>query len=171
MQVSDLLDSEYDEYTAYYINLIPDGDLVQLMESQFRATTDFFKAIPSKKHDFTYAPEKWTVKEVLRHIIDTERIFTYRALRFARNDQTSLPGFEVENYVQPAHVGSRTMDDLLLEFQLNKEANIVFVKSLDDEMLKRGGIASDHFITTRAMLFKLVGHEIHHCRIIAERYL
>ncbi len=171
MQVSDLAQSEYDESTSYYINLIPEGELIDLWESQSKSTMDFFKSIPLAKHDYAYEKGKWTVKEVFRHIIDTERIFTYRALRFARNDQTILPGFEVEDYIHPAQVEFTKMSDLLLEYQLSKQANIAFTKSLDEEMLRRGGIASGYFMTTRALLFKLVGHEVHHCRIVEERYL
>ena len=134
-------------------------------------TAAFFKAIPKEKLNFSYAPDKWTIKEVLQHIIDTERIFAYRALRFARNDQTSLPGFEVEDYIPPAKVYERPLEKMIREYTSLRIANIALFESFDDDMLQRSGIASDNKISVRVIGFKFIGHEIHHLRIIEERYL
>lgn len=171
MIVSTLLPQEYDEITAYYLGLVPEGELIDLMKKHREFCTEFFKNIPEDKWAYRYAPDKWTIQEVLQHMIDVERIFAYRALRFARNDQTSLPGFEVNDYVPPSKAHQRSPEDMIQEYYFLKGANILLFKGFDSEMLLRQGTASGFEISVRAIGFKLIGHEIHHMKIIVERYL
>lgn len=171
MIVTDLQKREYDENTAYYLGLVPEGELTDLMHKHMLFCVEFFSQIAEDKWAYRYAPHKWSVQEVLQHIIDTERIFAYRALRFARNDQSHLPGFEVDDYVPPSKADRRSHKDMIEEYRLLKMSNIQFFKSLDAEMLLRSGIASGFEISVRAIGFKLIGHEIHHTNILTERYL
>lgn len=169
--IENLTKNEYDTYTSYYIDLVPKGPMVQVMQQQMARTLDFFSAIPNHLLQYRYAQGKWSIKEVFQHLIDTERIFAYRALRFARGDAQELPGFEVEKYVDTAVVDHRSMSDMLREFKFLKESNILMARGLPPESLKIGGVASDQYISARAALTKLIGHEIHHCKVVFERYL
>lgn len=171
MIVTDLHKQEYDENTAHYLGLVPEGELLDLMQKHMLFCIEFFSKIPEDKWAYRYAPNKWSVQEVLQHMIDTERIFAYRALRFARNDQSHLPGFEVDDYVSPAKVHLRPVKDMIEEYRFLKMSNIQFFKSLDREMLLRSGMASGYEISVRAIGFKLIGHEIHHTKVLVERYL
>lgn len=171
MRVSTLLPKEYDEITAYYIGLVPEGELIDLMKKHMEFCKEFFKQIPSDKWTYRYAPDKWTVQEVFQHMIDVERIFAYRALRFARNDQRSLVGFEVDDYIPPSKAHQRSPEDMIKEYDLLKSSNILLFESFDSEMLLRQGTASGLEISVRAIGFKLIGHEIHHMKIVVERYL
>lgn len=121
--------------------------------------------------DLRYAPDKWTVKDILQHIIDNERIMTYRAMRFARNDKTALPGYDEEWFGQNTNAIHRTIADLYDEYAAVRKASILLYKSFDDAMLLRGGIAFNQTISVLALGFVLVGHATHHVNIIRERYL
>ncbi len=120
---------------------------------------------------FRYAPNKWTIKEILLHMIDDERIYSYRALRFARNDTTPLPGFDQEPFARYSKANERTMESLIDEYQTVRNATISLIANLPEEALIRGGIANDHFVTVRALIYHLAGHELHHVNIINEKYL
>jgi uncharacterized damage-inducible protein DinB len=120
--------------------------------------------------DKVYAQDKWTVKQMLQHIIDTERIFTYRILRISRGDKTPLPGFEENDYANNAKVDSRTIDDLIREFALVRESSKALISSIDDITLLNEGIASGNPITAAAISFAMLGHLVHHISILEERY-
>ncbi|GAB4045928.1 DinB family protein [Spirosoma litoris] len=121
--------------------------------------------------DLRYAPEKWMVKDILQHVIDNERIMSYRALRFARNDQTSLPGYDEELFAQNAYATRRTIPDLYAEYADVRQSTIALYKSFDNEMLLRSGICFHQTISVLALGFVIVGHARHHANIIRERYL
>jgi uncharacterized damage-inducible protein DinB len=118
-----------------------------------------------------YAEGKWTIKEILGHIVDDERIYVYRALRFARNDSTELPGFEQDHYAQYSEANKREITDLLDEFALVRRSTIAFFKSLDNTALMRTGVANGNRVSVRALAYHIAGHELHHMNIIRERYL
>ena len=162
-----------DEFAPYYQRYIDtvDNDVIDELETQATSFTDFIRSVPDGKADYAYAEGKWTIKELLGHVIDTERIMTYRALRFSRNDLQPLPGFEENQYVGNARFGERTLADLAEEFNLLRRANLHFFRSLSEAELERKGVASGHPMSVRALLFVIAGHVHHHRRILAERYL
>lgn len=171
MLVSELHTSEYDTYTQYYLTKVPPVPLDEALALSQQSTANFFDAIPERKHTYRYAEGKWTVKDILQHLIDVDRIFAYRALRFGRGDLTSLPGFTVDDYVAPAKANQRTMTDLIEEFTAVRTSTRWLFKSLPAEAMINIGIASGNPISVRAAGFKLVGHDKHHCEVIQERYL
>lgn len=132
---------------------------------------DFMKSISTNKLQFAYDDGKWSVAEVLVHLIDTERVFQYRALRFARNDATSLPGFDQDAYVPHSKANKRNLDSILKEYLAVRKATISLFESFDDEMMCRGGMASNSFMSVRALGFLICGHERHHKQILESRYL
>lgn len=162
-----------DEYSPFYHKYIEtvDDDVIDELETQAHAFAEFLKAIPSEKADFRYAPEKWSVKELIGHVIDTERIMAYRTLRFARNDSTPLAGFDEGSYVSNAHFSDRSLDDFAEEFNLLRRTNLHFFRSLTDMELARAGTANGVEITVKALLFIIAGHLNHHRRILTDRYL
>lgn len=162
-----------EEFAPYYQGYIDtvDDDVIDELETQANAFAEFIKAIPDDKADFAYDEGKWTIKELLGHVIDTERIMTYRAVRFSRSDTTPLPGFEENFYVDHAHFNDRTLSDLAEEFNLLRRANLHFFRSLNEDEMGRSGIANGKSMTVRALLFVLAGHVNHHRRILTERYL
>lgn len=153
-----------------YINLAEDIDLIEALE---RHSTFSEEEITAWKElgDYIYAPGKWTVKDIFQHIIDNERIQAYRALRFARNDKTALPGYDEELLAANADTSKRTLEDILKEFTSVRLSNIRMFKSFDDVALQREGICYNTTITPLALGFVLVGHQAHHLRVIKERYL
>lgn len=171
MYVSDLFVTEYSQFYANYIKLAGTKDLISGIAASFGDTLSFFESIPDNKFEFSYQEGKWTIKDVIQHVIDTERIFAYRALRFARNDQTSLPGFEENKYALEAKATNRDKIDLLREYQLVREATLLLFKSMDNEMLMMRGEASQANMSVRAIGFVTIGHEKHHCQVIKSRYL
>src|SRR5690554_3205723 len=171
MYVTDLFETEYTEFYVNYIKLAGEKDLISGLISSFKDTLSFFESIPKDKLEYSYQEGKWTVKDILQHIIDTERIFAYRALRFARQDQTVLPGFEENQYAIRAHANRRTKEELLEEYQTVRQATICLFKSFSKEMFMQIGEASGANMSVRAVGFVTIGHEKHHCRVIKSRYL
>ena len=172
MQKSDLQPAEYNEYFSRYISLVSDNtDLKKGYENDKKMVIDFFLAIPKDKLEYLYQPDKWTIKELLQHIIDTERIFMYRFLRIARNDKTPLAGFEQDDYIKPSEATHKTLEVLLHEFTVIRLYSINLINSISDENLKNMGTASNHPISARACAFILLGHSKWHINIIKERYL
>ena len=164
--------NEYAPYTIMYIGLLPDDGLIlKHLEDNLLATTDFMRAVPEQKLSYRYAEGKWTIKEILAHLIDDERIYTYRALRFARNDQTELPGFEQDTYAIESAANERSLDDLLEEFAAVRRSTIALFNSFDDRVLTRSGVASGNVMSVRAAAYHIAGHELRHLNIIKERYL
>jgi uncharacterized damage-inducible protein DinB len=163
--------NEYASFYATYIKAIENVELFEELEISLHDFIKFVQNIPMDKFDFRYAEGKWTIKDIIQHIIDTERIFSYRALRISRNDKTPLPGFEENDYVDNTDAKSRSIQDLLTEFSAVRHSNLLMFKSFSDEQLRRIGIASEHEVSVRALGFLIIGHQKHHQKVFAERYL
>lgn len=165
--------SDIDPMPAFfdrYINLVEDVDLLEALETH---TPDaLFSEIDSLEAlgDSVYAPGKWTIKDIIQHCIDTERIMSYRAMRFARKDQTPLPGFEENDYAQNTLAAERSLEDLLDEFEIVRAATLAQFQNFNEPMLHRSGQASASVISAGALGFVIVGHAIHHIHVIRERY-
>lgn len=163
-----------DEYATYYggyISRVPEGDLLAMLGAQVGDTLALLRTIPEARGTYRYAPDKWTIKEVVGHICDTERIMGYRALRIARGDQTPLPGFEQNDYVPAGHFDRRTIADLGEELSAIRQATLHLFRHFDAEALIRRGTASGNPFTPRALGFVIAGHERHHVAILKANYL
>ncbi len=164
-------EGEFAPYTIRYIGLLPDDGLVlKHLQDNVKATTDFILSLPEEKLTYRYAEGKWTIKEILAHIIDDERIYACRALRFARNDKTELPGFEQDDYALHSGANGRPVGDILEEFAAVRDATISLFNNLDDEALARLGAADGKVMSVRAAAYHIAGHELRHVIIIKERY-
>ncbi len=165
-------DVEYAPYAKRYIGLLPDDGLVlEHLRENLKMTCRFLSLLGEEKLLYRYAPDKWTIKEIVLHIADDERIYTYRALRFARNDRTELPGFDQDSYALYSDANQRTLDDLLGELATVRAATLSFFNSLSDKALARVGIADGNVMSVRAIAYHIAGHELRHINIIRERYL
>lgn len=165
-------EGEYPPSADIYIRLLPDDGLVlRHLKERIRVASELILSLPEEKLAYRYAPGKWTVKEVLAHVVDDERIYAYRALRFARNDQTELPGFEQDAYAVHSGANRRTVESLLREFAAVRRSTVALFDSFDDEALARSGVADGKRSTVRALAYHIAGHELRHFNIIKERYL
>jgi uncharacterized damage-inducible protein DinB len=163
---------EYPAYAKMYIDLLPDdGQLLEHLTAGYRATGELLRFLPEDRLLYRYAEGKWTIKEVLLHVVDDERIYAYRALRFARDDKTELPGFEQDDYVPVSGANERSIEDLLCELEAVRQATIQLYRGLPEEALLRSGIANGNRASVRALGYHIAGHEAHHLRLIRERYL
>jgi hypothetical protein len=162
---------EYAPYYGRYITLVAGNDVIAALEQQVKDTIALLSSLQEKDGDFRYAPEKWSVKEVFGHIIDTERIFAYRTLRFARNDKTPIEGYEQDDYVRYGPFGHYRLSDLMEEFGSVRNATITLCRSLDEEAWLRRGIANKNEISVRALVYVVAGHELHHRSVLKEKYL
>lgn len=162
--------SEYPAYCQPYIATVS-ADVWAEFGYQKIAFSAFISQIPKEKENYAYAPEKWTVKEVIGHLLDTERILAYRALRFARNDQQNLAGFEENDYVKHSNYSGRSLESLAEEFVAIRTSNLFLFNQFTDQEWSRSGQANKNSVSVRALLFILVGHINHHQRILQERYL
>jgi len=161
---------DYNPYYDKYISLIEDDDIIKVLEDQIKSSETYLRTFSEGNGNYSYADGKWTVKEVLGHVIDTERIMAYRALAFARNEKQAIPGFEQDDYVAESNFNERYLDDLINEFKIVRESNIILFKSFDEEILNRRGTASESEITVLALIYVIAGHEKHHIKILKERY-
>ena len=163
--------NEYAPFFETYISLSRTLSLPKDLMSNMENTIAFFKSIPKDKLNYRYQPEKWSIKDILLHLIDCERIFQYRALRISRKDTTPLPGFEEDDYAIEANATNRSLDDLLIEYKSVRLATYSLFESFDKEKFNLMGNASGKDISVRAIGFIILGHELHHIKIIKERYL
>lgn len=154
-----------------YVKLVEQPDVLQAMRISGYRTMELIHSIPQAKTDFRYAAGKWTIREVLCHMIDSERIFGYRALRFARNDKTPLSGFDENEYAKELNASSRSLKQIGDEMQHLRTASVDLFESFNAEMLKRKGAANSNELSVVALGFIIAGHETHHCKILRERYL
>jgi hypothetical protein len=157
-------------YQEKYIALTSEGDIPEMLSEQLPQTIALLSNVTEEQGLFRYAPEKWSIKEVIQHMIDTERIMTYRALRFARKDQTALPGFEENDYAPASMADRRMMIELLEEFTAVRLSSILLFRSFTDEMINCSGPGNGRMITVNALGFIVAGHELHHRNIFIERY-
>lgn len=172
MTSQDLHASEHHDYYAQYINLVPkDQTLLEALRSGMKTTIAFFESLDETTLNYRYAEGKWTPKEILLHLIDAERVFSYRALRFARKDSTPLQGFEQDDYIRPSKAYDRSVPSLLKEYRAVREATIALFETMDNEMLSSIGVASGSNLSARAAGFITAGHDRSHIKIIKERYL
>lgn len=165
------LAGEYGSHFEPYVEKVPDVDLAVLLESQIEECIQLLSGISEEQSKFRYAEGKWSLKEVLGHIADTERIMSYRLLRIARGDKTPLPGFEENLFVAHSQADTRSMNDLLQDFAAVRIATLSLFRQLDDEAWMRVGNASGHDTTARAIAYIIAGHAIHHMGIMKDRYL
>jgi uncharacterized damage-inducible protein DinB len=171
MSVYKLPENEYSGPFANYIQEAGEINLIEELEISLHEFIRFVQDIPLDKFDYRYAEGKWTIKDIIQHLIDAERIFAYRALSFSRNDKTPLPGFEENDYVDNANANGRSIQDLLTELSAVRHSNLLFFKSLSDEQLKRIGTSSTYQLSARALGFVIIGHQKHHQKVFKERYL
>lgn len=172
MKPSDLKPEEFAGHFSTYINQVSNEyTLVEELEISVHRLIKFVQNIPMDKFDYRYAEGKWTIKDILQHLIDAERIFTYRALRFARNDKTALPGFDENDYANQTNATKRSIQDLLTELAVVRQATLSLFKSFSNEETLRIGTASNNPMSVRALGYVIIGHQNHHQRIFEERYL
>jgi hypothetical protein len=162
--------SEYAPFYHGYVQAVPDGDIVELLRSGGQELVEAIRRIPEERGGFRYGPEKWSIREVLGHLIDAERIFAYRALRVARGDRTPLASFDENAYVKTAGSDARTIDDLVRELGAVRETTVLLFESLPDEAWGLRGVASGKDVSLRALAYITAGHARHHLRILRERY-
>lgn len=162
---------DYADYYEKYISLVPSGDFLEMLQQQREELLRMLSPLSDAQADFRYAQGKWSIKEVLGHVNDAERIFSYRLLRIARGDETPLAGFEQDDYIHTGKFDARPLKDLLDEFCAVREATITLVRSLDDRAWLRRGVASQKEITSTALAFIIAGHVRHHHIQLEERYL
>lgn len=163
--------TEHLPYYGKYVELVPDGDLIQTLRAQLDETLALVRGLPEAQGGHRYAPGKWSIREVLGHVIDTERIFAYRALRIARGDATPIEGFDENAYAAASEADARTLADLAEELEHVRLGNLAFFRALSHEALARRGTANGAEVTVRALAWILAGHELHHRALLRERYL
>lgn len=156
---------EYKPYCAAYIDLVPGDNVLACLQQQPLETAAMLRRMGDEKAGLPYAPGKWTVKQMLGHVIDTERVWAYRALRFARNDATDLPGFEQDDFAAQSGHNERELEDLLDEFLSIRESSLHLLQNLAPDAWLRGGTANGARFTVRALAFMMAGHELHHRKV------
>jgi len=171
MKLDQLPVNEYAPFYAGYIQAIDNVELLEELEICVHDFIRFVQNIPMDKFDFRYAEGKWTIKDIIQHLIDVERVFSYRAMRIARNDTTPLPGFDENFYVANTNANNRSIQDLLSELALVRQSTLFLFKSFTPEQLAKIGTASDKQVSVRAIGFILIGHQKHHQEVFRERYL
>lgn len=163
--------NEFAPYYNNYISLIEGDGVMPVLNSQVAEIRSMFVNIPEEKGSLAYATGKWTIKELLSHLIDGERIFAYRILRVSRGDETPIEGFEQDDYIENSNANNRSFADLLDEFDLQRQSNLLLVNNISDEGSKRMGKASGKPVSVRALTYIMAGHVSHHVKILKERYL
>ena len=163
---------EFPDYAIMYIKLLPDdGMLLEHLRNNFVATKKLILSLPDEKLYFKYQEDKWTIKEILVLIIDDERIYAYRAMSFARNDKTALPGFDQNNYAIHSGANQRSIENIFEEFEAVRNSTITLLNGLPEHSFLRVGTANNSKATVRALAYHIAGHELHHINIIKEKYL
>ena len=163
--------NEYDPYYENYISLVENENILDCLSTQISELRSILNALPEEKGAHSYETGKWTVKELLSHIIDGERMFAYRVLRISRGDTTPIEGFEQDGYIENSHASERTFAEMLEEFELLRRANLILFNNLHEADWARSGTANEKEITVRALVFIMGGHVRHHLNILRERYL
>ncbi len=164
-------EKDYAPYYSVYIKNITEENILVQLQNQLSETNTLLKSISEEKSNYAYDKGKWTIKEVVGHLIDAERIFSYRALAISRGEKQPIPGWDEKTYTVSGNYNNRKLSDLTEELKLLREANLLFFRNFNDEMLKKRGVASNNEVTVLAVLFILAGHEAHHLKILRERYL
>jgi DinB family protein len=162
--------SEYTPYHAEYVDAVPDGDILTILRANGQELDAMLASVAEERGGYRYAAGKWSIREIAGHIIDGERVLGYRALRAARNDTTPLPGYDAEAYIDPAGSNARSLADLRAELRAVRESTRCFYASLPDEAWDRVGVSGGRAITVRGLAYVIVGHAIHHMRVLVDRY-
>lgn len=163
-------EGEYGSFYKGYIKMVGNEDIFKLLKAQMVTTSTLISSLTPKQAGYRYADGKWSFKEVIGHLIDSERVFAYRALCFARGEQQALPGFDQNAYVREANFDDRSLKSLKDEYTALRKANIALFESFSEEMMMRGGLASGNNVTVRALLYIIAGHERHHLDILKSKY-
>lgn len=163
--------TEYEPYYEKYVSLVPEGNIVGVLIGQIDDTTELLLSIPEERGGFRYAPDKWSIKELVGHLIDSERIFSYRALSFARGDKTELPGYEQDDYVRGGSFDDVPLGDLAAELATVRQATVLLFKNLNGEAWTRKGTANESEVSVRALAHIIAGHELHHRSVLRDKYL
>jgi hypothetical protein len=162
---------EYNDYYGRYVDMVPEGHVEEFLARQLEETRRFLTSIAEDRGDYRYGPDKWTVKEVIGHIADTERVMSYRLLRIARGDQTPLPGFNQDDFVQAASVQSCTLSACIEDYAAVRRATLTLMNGLSEEAWTRTGSASNSGVSARALAYIIAGHELHHLKVLRDKYL
>lgn len=162
---------QYDEYYKPYIDQAPNLEIVEALEYSFKETYAYLDNVPKDKVTYKYAPGKWSLKEIVQHLIDTERIFVYRALRISRNDMSPIQGYDHDAYVEESLADHKEFSNLLEEYRLLRQSSILFFKQLNQEQLNRIGLANGKPFSPLAIGYVICGHEKHHVKVFKERYM
>lgn len=170
MKPQDLLEGDYPKYYQTYIALLPQEDLLTILNNQMKEMVTFLKGLSSRDLLMTYAPGKWTVGQVIQHLIDTERIFQYRALRIARNDSTPLAGYDQDAYAPESAAEERDLGSFIQEYAAVRESGICLFKTFNPEMFRRRGNSNDQPLSASAAAFIIAGHEKHHLLLFKSNY-
>lgn len=164
-------EGEYQSGYDSYIQLVPDGNIVTILAEQIEETLALLDQIDEAKAGYRYQPDKWSIRQLLGHVIDSERVFSYRALRFARGDQTALAGYEQDDYVANGSFDDTPLKELRDELETVRRATILLFKHLDQNAWMRFGVANEAKVSVRALAYMIAGHEIHHRGVLQSRYL
>lgn len=163
--------NEYAAFSVPYVRLASQhDDVIYLLHSLKDSTYSFFTRLPDQAGEQAYAEGKWTVKQVLQHMIDTERIFAYRAYCFSRGEDKELPGFEQDDYIKAVNVENRSLQNLAEEFRTVRQSNLFFIDALTEEQIAIRGYVNGYTVTVRALIYMLAGHELYHLQMLKERY-
>ncbi|HEV7388143.1 MAG TPA: DinB family protein [Gemmatimonadaceae bacterium] len=163
--------SEFLPFYERYIQLVPDGDVVATLASQIDETLALLRSLPASVSTYRYAPDKWSVNQLVGHVIDSERLFGDRALRFARNDPTPLPGFEQDDYVRASNCDAYPLSELASELEAVRQSTVFLFRHMDEEAWTRRGVANNAEVSVRGLAYIIAGHELHHREILRSRYL
>ncbi len=163
--------SEFNPYYERYIALVPDGDVISTLATQIGETLDLLRGLPASVSTYRYAPDKWSVNQLVGHVIDTERIFATRALRFARNDPAPLPSMEQDDYVRNSTFESYPLSELASELEVVRQSTVFLFRHLDEQAWTRRGVANNAEVSVRALAYIIAGHELHHREVLRSRYL
>ncbi|SKC10193.1 DinB superfamily protein [Soonwooa buanensis] len=163
--------TDFEKYIQRYLDLVPDEEWIDALDIAGGRTFGIFSDLTEEQGLFAYDNGKWTLKELLQHLIDTEKVFAYRAMTFARQDQTELPGFDEELWAKNSHANDRSLENLIDEFSFVRKGSILFFDDLSGEVLQLKGAANGNALSVETIGKLIVGHNIHHLNIIEERYL
>jgi len=162
--------TEYAPFYGGYVSGVPEGDVLAHLERQGRETAALLRKISEPKSQHRYAPGKWTIREVVGHMVDAERVFTYRALSFARGETAALPSFDENAWALTSNAGDRSLKALVDELAVVRTATLALFRGFSDKEFGRSGIASNNHVTVRAIAYIVAGHELHHVKILRDRY-
>lgn len=163
--------NEYASFYANYIAKVGEDNILEVLSNSQKSTKRLLSKISERKGNYRYADDKWTIKEVLGHIIDVERVMSYRALRFYRKDKHELAGFNDQEYVSNANYGDRKLADMVKEFEAVRQATLALFETFEAKKLNRAGMASGYLMSVKALMYVVAGHEIHHIAVLNDRYL